>query len=208
MNKLLSVSSLDVKFNLRDSVFHAVKNASFEISENEIVGLAFFTERYSTWVGDTLHLEDLIVTQKYRGQGIGLSLYKSFLNEAKNRKIVKKWDNPYFTQIYTDRAKTVMINLGKSKQLLDNLLKSAKPHEFAFMTHQEMNSEKWEDIINNKMKRDKSKYETKMEASTDTFTCRRCKSKECTYYQMQTRSADEPMTTFVTCINCNNRWKC
>ena len=39
MNKLLSVSRLDVKFNLRDSVFHAVKNASFEISENEIVGL-------------------------------------------------------------------------------------------------------------------------------------------------------------------------
>ena len=39
MNKLLSVASLDVKFNLRDSVFHAVKNASFEISENEIVGL-------------------------------------------------------------------------------------------------------------------------------------------------------------------------
>jgi GNAT superfamily N-acetyltransferase len=53
--------------------------------ENEIVGLAFFTERYSTWVGDTLHLEDLIVTQKYRGKGVGLSLYKAFLNEAKNR---------------------------------------------------------------------------------------------------------------------------
>ena len=54
-------------------------------AENEIVGLAFFTERYSTWVGDTLHLEDLIVTQKYRGKGVGLSLYKAFLNEAKNR---------------------------------------------------------------------------------------------------------------------------
>ena len=53
--------------------------------ENEIVGLAFFTERYSTWVGDTLHLEDLIVTQKFRGNGIGLSLYRSFLKEAKNR---------------------------------------------------------------------------------------------------------------------------
>ena len=133
-------------------------------------------------------------------------LYNYAINEAKNRKIVKKWDNPYFTQIYTDRVKTVMINLRKSKQLLDNLLKSAKPHEFAFMTHQEMNSEKWQDIINNKMKRDKSKYETKMEASTDTFTCRRCKSKECTYYQMQTRSADEPMTTFVNCLNCGNKW--
>lgn len=40
------------------------------------------------------------------------------------------------------------------------------------------------------------------------FTCKKCKSKKTTYYQMQTRSADEPMTTFVTCTNCNNRWKC
>ncbi|XP_022890223.1 transcription elongation factor TFIIS-like [Olea europaea var. sylvestris] len=45
------------------------------------------------------------------------------------------------------------------------------------------------------------------QASTDQFTCGRCKKKETTYYQMQTRSADEPMTTFVTCVNCNNRWK-
>ncbi|KAL3837826.1 hypothetical protein ACJIZ3_022417 [Penstemon smallii] len=44
-------------------------------------------------------------------------------------------------------------------------------------------------------------------ASTDQFTCGRCKKKETTYYQLQTRSADEPMTTFVTCVNCNNHWK-
>ncbi|KAL1559364.1 transcription elongation factor TFIIS-like [Salvia divinorum] len=44
-------------------------------------------------------------------------------------------------------------------------------------------------------------------ASTNEFRCGRCKKKECTYYQMQTRSADEPMTTFVTCVNCNNHWK-
>jgi len=40
------------------------------------------------------------------------------------------------------------------------------------------------------------------------FKCGKCKSKKTTYYQMQTRSADEPMTTFITCMNCNNRWKC
>jgi len=44
-------------------------------------------------------------------------------------------------------------------------------------------------------------------ASTDMFQCGKCKQRKCTYYQMQTRSADEPMTTFVTCTNCNNRWK-
>lgn len=44
-------------------------------------------------------------------------------------------------------------------------------------------------------------------ASTNEFTCGRCKKKETTYYQMQTRSADEPMTTYVTCVNCGNNWK-
>eukprot|EP01112_Ceratiomyxa_fruticulosa_P019611 TRINITY_DN6460_c1_g3_i1.p1 TRINITY_DN6460_c1_g3~~TRINITY_DN6460_c1_g3_i1.p1 ORF type:complete len:330 (+),score=71.47 TRINITY_DN6460_c1_g3_i1:309-1298(+) len=44
-------------------------------------------------------------------------------------------------------------------------------------------------------------------ATTDMFQCGKCKQRKCTYYQMQTRSADEPMTTFVTCVNCNNRWK-
>lgn len=44
-------------------------------------------------------------------------------------------------------------------------------------------------------------------AETDQFKCGRCKQRKCKYYQLQTRSADEPMTTFVTCINCNNRWK-
>lgn len=39
------------------------------------------------------------------------------------------------------------------------------------------------------------------------FTCGKCKSKKTHYYQMQTRSADEPMTTFVTCLNCDHRWK-
>ncbi|GIR99301.1 MAG: N-acetyltransferase [Flavobacteriales bacterium] len=50
---------------------------------SEVVGLAFFTPRYSTWVGDTLHLEDLVVTEKMRGKGIGTLLYREFLLEAR-----------------------------------------------------------------------------------------------------------------------------
>uniref|UniRef100_A0A8C9LCW6 TFIIS-type domain-containing protein n=1 Tax=Pavo cristatus TaxID=9049 RepID=A0A8C9LCW6_PAVCR len=42
---------------------------------------------------------------------------------------------------------------------------------------------------------------------TDLFTCGKCKKKNCTYTQVQTRSADEPMTTFVVCNECGNRWK-
>jgi transcription elongation factor S-II len=39
------------------------------------------------------------------------------------------------------------------------------------------------------------------------FKCGKCGKRETTFFQMQTRSADEPMTTFITCLNCNNRWK-
>lgn len=69
-------------------------------NDNTIVGLAFYTPRYSTWVGDTLHLEDLIVTEKMRGKGIGTLLYKSFLEEAKRRDVnrvewsVLDWNKP------------------------------------------------------------------------------------------------------------------
>ncbi|XP_055366485.1 transcription elongation factor A protein 2 [Betta splendens] len=42
---------------------------------------------------------------------------------------------------------------------------------------------------------------------TDMFICSKCRGKSCTYTQVQTRSADEPMTTFVLCNSCGNRWK-
>ncbi|RKP03674.1 hypothetical protein CXG81DRAFT_9181 [Caulochytrium protostelioides] len=45
------------------------------------------------------------------------------------------------------------------------------------------------------------------QSETDMFKCGKCKQRKTKYYQMQTRSADEPMTTFVTCVNCGNRWK-
>jgi DNA-directed RNA polymerase subunit M/transcription elongation factor TFIIS len=48
----------------------------------------------------------------------------------------------------------------------------------------------------------------KEEDYTGLFKCGKCKGVKTTYYQMQTRSADEPMTTYVTCKTCNNRWKC
>lgn len=129
------------------------------------------------------------------------------LKEAANKKVIKKWDNPYFVQIYLDHLRSVYINLKNDK--LVNLVKSGeiKSHQIAFMTHQEMCPEKWEDLIKAKSIRDKNKFEQNFEAATDTFTCRKCKSKKCTYYQMQTRSADEPMTVYVSCLECGTRWK-
>jgi predicted N-acetyltransferase YhbS len=59
------------------------KFKTFVAEENGIIiGTALFYERYSTWKGRIIHLEDLIVTQDKRGLGIGLALYKSVLKFA------------------------------------------------------------------------------------------------------------------------------
>jgi DNA-directed RNA polymerase subunit M/transcription elongation factor TFIIS len=137
-------------------------------------------------------------------------IYNYTLRESDAKNIVKKWDNGYFVQIYADRLRTVCINMGNDHVIQLVTAKQIKAHELAFMTHQDMHPDKWAALIKAKQLRDKHKYETKVEASTDNFTCpnSKCRSTKCTYYQLQTRSADEPMTTFVTCIDCGKRWKC
>lgn len=151
------------------------------------------------------------IDEKLNNEKASLNLEKGIFNyalkEADNRKIVKKWDNKFFVQIYLNHLKSIFNNLN-DKWIEEINNGSIQSHKLAFMTHQELNHIKWSKLIEIKSKRDKNKFETNLAAATDTFTCRKCKANQCTYYQMQTRSADEPMTTFVTCIPCGNRWKC
>ena len=133
-------------------------------------------------------------------------IFNYSLKEAEQRKVLKKWDNNRFVKIYLDRLRTVYLNLNNTiiEQINSGTI---KVHKIAFMTHQEMSPERWSKLIEAKIKRDKNKFETNVEAATDTFTCRKCKSNKCTYMQLQLRSADEPMTTFVVCLVCHNTFR-
>ena len=68
--------------------------------EKGIQGFALYYIRYSTWKGQTLYLEDIIVTAERRGQGIGGKLFEQILAEAKERKLVRvvwqvlEWNEP------------------------------------------------------------------------------------------------------------------
>ena len=153
------------------------------------------------------------LVKKFADEKLCANLEKGFLNyaiqEAGKRNVVKKWGNSYFVMLYIDRMRTVLMNLARNESLRKRLLsKSIRAHEVVFMSHQDIQPEKWNALLEAKRIRDESKYAPKLEANTDNFTCGKCKSKRCSYYQLQTRSADEPMTTFVTCIECGNRWKC
>jgi len=64
------------------------ENNTFDVilaeQENEIAGIAFYYMAYSTWKGKMLYLEDFVVKEELRGQGIGKLLFKAFLEEAQN----------------------------------------------------------------------------------------------------------------------------
>jgi GNAT superfamily N-acetyltransferase len=68
--------------------------------ENEIIGMALFYYRYSTWKGKTIHLEDLIVKESKRGTGAGFALYKEIIQQGKAENVrriewnVLDWNTP------------------------------------------------------------------------------------------------------------------
>lgn len=55
--------------------------------DNQIVGIALYYYRYSTWKGKTIHLEDLVVKDKMRGTGVGYALYSEIIKQAKKDKV-------------------------------------------------------------------------------------------------------------------------
>ena len=68
--------------------------------ENEIIGMALYYYRFSTWKGKTIHLEDLIVKESKRGTGAGFALYKEIIKQGKAKNVrriewnVLDWNTP------------------------------------------------------------------------------------------------------------------
>jgi transcription elongation factor S-II len=111
------------------------------------------------------------------------------------------------------QVRTLLFNL-KDKKNPDLrrrvLLGEVAPHMLLEMTSEELASDakrQENDKIRAHMKKETKRTVNITGNITDMFKCGKCKKRRCTYYQMQTRSADEPMTTFVKCVECGHRWK-
>jgi len=97
---------------------------------------------------------DKILNNENYAMNLEKGIYNYSLKEAANRKVVKKWDNHYFVQIYVDHLRSIYTNL-QNKELLQLLEKGdLKPHEIAFMTNQEMRPDIWKELIEAKTKKD------------------------------------------------------
>lgn len=113
---------------------------------------------------------------------------------------------------YRNRLRTLTMNLRnrKNPELRERILAGAiSAKTFINMSPNEMAPDALKQEIEKLQKQNlfDAQGATEKRAVTDRFTCGKCKHKKVSYYQMQTRSADEPLTTFCTCENCGNRWK-
>jgi len=116
------------------------------------------------------------------------------------------------TATYKSKLRSFFVNLKdrNNPTLRESVVSGDLPvQRFCKMTSQDMASEERK-AADSKIKEEnlfKALGAEEVQAETDAFQCGRCKQRKCRYRQAQTRSADEPMTTFVTCTVCNNRWK-
>ncbi|XP_072267303.1 transcription elongation factor A protein 1 isoform X2 [Pyxicephalus adspersus] len=113
---------------------------------------------------------------------------------------------------YKNRVRSRIANLKdvKNPNLRRNVLcGNIAPSVFARMSAEEMASDELKEMRKNLTKEAIREHQMARTGGTQTdlFSCGKCKKKNCTYTQVQTRSADEPMTTFVFCNECGNRWK-
>ena len=140
-------------------------------------------------------------------------IYNATLDDAKKHMVPLTWDHDTFRWMYSAVAKRTLTNFHPDSYIGNkSLIERWKEGEFTLetlgrWTPYELNPANWKDLKDQQFRRDKRILEGNLAMATDRFRCSQCKKKMCSYYELQTRSADEPMTIFISCLNCGKHWK-
>jgi DNA-directed RNA polymerase subunit M/transcription elongation factor TFIIS len=148
-------------------------------------------------------------------QALESAILQRTIRETTELGVEASWSNPIFCSHYKGRCIHLYENLkgqaGYVKNPTDWKTKlqegEVTPTQLAEMAPMDLFGGRWKAQVEAQIEKDKHLYSNKGTASIYLY-CSQCKKKaRCDYYQLQTRSADEPMTTFVTCLECDKRWK-
>tara|TARA_B100001093_G_scaffold503646_1_gene558304 strand:- start:384 stop:923 length:540 start_codon:yes stop_codon:yes gene_type:complete len=169
-----------------------------------------FDDKYRSSYVDLLFKE---LNNKQLARNIEKSIYNYTIHISSKKGIKKNWKNPIFNNLYQSKVRSIYSNLKKDSYIQNINFQSRilnnefDIHKIAYLSSYDIFPDIWKELLDKKTRKDKLKYELKPEAMTDIFKCRKCNSRSCSYYEVQTRSADEPMTQFINCLDCGNRWR-
>ena len=139
------------------------------------------------------------ITDMFGSDTIEHAILNKCIQDAQRWIVDIDWGAHAFKEMYRSRA----MSLYASRDLANSMT----PEEFVNTTEVDRHPERWVEPLKKIAELDKALYSRKKTANILMY-CSGCKRKSnCDYYQLQTRSADEPMTTFVTCLECDKRWK-
>jgi transcription elongation factor S-II len=141
-------------------------------------------------------------------------LLNNIVTYCKSNGIDVDWANKVFWNTYRSKAISLYENLrtdgtvNNTENWAQKLLsEEVDPKAFVEMPAEELCPSRWKAALDKIVETEILLYSKNVNAAIYLY-CSRCKKKsKCDYYQMQTRSADEPMTTFVTCLECDREWK-
>ena len=141
------------------------------------------------------------------------TILESALADANKKFVLKNFDNRLFTICYMNAARRVVSNLDPNSYVQNlQLLEKVRSKDIDIELLSQMNATDYAPHLYSEMRdrqllREQQQLEGNKAMATDLFKCNRCKKRETTFYELQTRSADEPMTKFITCVNCGNHWR-
>ena len=153
-----------------------------------------------------------IIDEKELCEKIENSIYNYALLQAEIKGIELDIENKYFKRIYVNKLITLYNNIDKDSYVKNkNFLNQIYENDFnsdniAFLSPQEINKDHWKKYLDRQLANDDFLYSRSVGIRTTEYKCGRCKERNCTYYQLQVRCSDEPMTTFINCLNCGNKW--
>ena len=140
------------------------------------------------------------------------SIFNLTIKEARQKRVERSWDNQQFKWLYKKNYSKIMGNIdyNQNSQFVLNKIKYAlwEPEAVVSMKPEILYPDLWEALLLKSSKKLAALGKENNQQGSTFFKCSKCRQNNCVYFQMQTRSADEPMTTFITCLNCSNRWKC
>ena len=145
-------------------------------------------------------------------QKIEESIYNFTIEQSKKKGIENNIDNKLFKRIYVNKVMNLFNNIDKDSyidnlDLREKILNNEQDlSNIAFLNSQELSPSHWKKYLDKQLAKDEFLYSRTVGVRTTEFKCGRCKERDCTYYQLQVRCCDEPMTTFINCLNCSNKW--
>lgn len=169
--------------------------------------------QYNTVREEVRRLLEQIGLTNVQATDMEIGIFNSTIDYATKQEIPITWQCDLFKDIYIARARSIYMNVKpdsyiKNKDLIKRILRmEMKPHDVAFLKAEGLFPEKWQSILEKETMLNQSAYENTQMSMTTDITCGKCKKNRITYYELQTRSADEPMTCFYRCLTCGNRWK-